>query len=165
MRLGSTVVTVTALYLYIKDSHRSLSEPPLIHLVDTTYALAFFQIAITTGLIAYRTWSQEVSSKKVRTPSKHDDQRSRLMSAVVVVIESGMFYTVVSCLAIVSYTTRSDARFILREAIIPSAGECLESTNGKFILKTPPDVHTLIFGRNRARPFDDTECSTCRGLK
>lgn len=132
MRLGSTAVTVTSLYLYIKDPHRSLSEPPLIHLVDTTYALAFFQITTTTGLIAYRTWSQEVSSKKVRTPSKHD-QRSRLMSAVVIVIESGMFYAVVSCLAVVSYTTRSDARFILREAVIPSAGECLDLQTGNLV--------------------------------
>ncbi len=98
------------------------------HWVDTTYALALLQILITTGLIAYRIRSQEVSSKVVRvTPARGLLGRgSGLMPIVLIAVDSAVFYALITFAAVILYASKSDAQFLLREAVIPTAGEYLE---------------------------------------
>jgi hypothetical protein len=86
--------------------------------MDTIYALAFAQNAMTTGLIVYRIWRQDRQSKVLLSSS------SRLTVITRIIVESASIYLFNILIVIIFYAFNSNGQYIAEEALVPVCGEC-----------------------------------------
>ncbi|KAF5354060.1 hypothetical protein D9756_007119 [Leucocoprinus leucothites] len=88
--------------------------------MGTIYPLVFAQNVITTGLIAFKIWSQHRSS----TANGAIDASSRLslIHVLRIIIESAAIYTFQLLVLLILYPMQHNAQFILQSAVIPSIG-------------------------------------------
>ena len=95
----------------------SIFSPSLVHWIDTIYALAFAQNAMTTGLIVYRIWRQDQQSKVLLSSS------FRLIIIVRIIVESASIYLLNILIVIIFYAFNSNGQDIAQEAIVPVCGK------------------------------------------
>ncbi|KIM79209.1 hypothetical protein PILCRDRAFT_10620 [Piloderma croceum F 1598] len=104
------------LHQFAQLSLGSIFSPSLVHWMDTIYALAFAQNAMTTGLIVYRIWRQDRQSKVLLSSS------FRLIVIVRIIVESASIYLLNILIVIIFYAFNSNGQYIAEEAIVPVCG-------------------------------------------
>lgn len=90
--------------------------------MNTIYALALIQTTLTTGLIAYRIWSEELSSETIGIRSTMSE-RSSLIPVVLIIIESAAIYALELLVLIILYAMKHNAQFIVQESVVPTVGK------------------------------------------
>ncbi|XP_006455987.1 hypothetical protein AGABI2DRAFT_195264 [Agaricus bisporus var. bisporus H97] len=86
----------------------------------TIYPLVFAQNIITTGLIAFKIWTQH----RISTASGVIDTSTRLslINILRIFIESAAIYTFQIMVLLILYPMKHNAQFIVQSAVIPSIG-------------------------------------------
>lgn len=86
----------------------------------TIYPLVFAQNIVTTGLIAFKIWTQH----RVSTANGVIDTSSRLslFNVLRIIIESAAIYTLQLLVLLILYPMQHNAQYIVQSAVIPSIG-------------------------------------------
>ncbi|KAK1234860.1 hypothetical protein PQX77_001954 [Marasmius sp. AFHP31] len=113
------IVSIT-LYLFTKVPLGTIFGPALVHWMNTIYATAFAQNALTTGLIAYRIWKQEKASRRAGIRSQ--GSQSSLIPVARIVVESAAAYMALLLCLIVLYALDHNGQFVMQEASPPAVG-------------------------------------------
>jgi hypothetical protein len=89
----------------------------------TIYPLVFAQNVITTGLIAFKLWTQH----RISTANGVVDTSSRLslMHILRIIVESAAIYSIQILVLLILYPFHHNAQFIVQSAVIPSIGMAL----------------------------------------
>lgn len=93
--------------------------------MGTVYPSVFAQNVITTGLIAFKIWSQHRSSASNGVIDA--SSRLSLIRILRIIVESAAIYTVQLLILLILYPLQSAAQFIVQSAIIPSIGKTANS--------------------------------------
>jgi len=136
----SFIANSVTLYLFTQVRSGTIFSPTLIHWMDTIYALAFCQIVLTTGLLAYRLWRSDRAflALGLRSPGT----RSSLMPIIRIVIESAMIYIIEMLVLIILYTLGHNSLFIVQEAIVPSVGIVFTTISVRLAMRGSKTVMT-----------------------
>ncbi|KXN89033.1 hypothetical protein AN958_06384 [Leucoagaricus sp. SymC.cos] len=86
----------------------------------TIYPLVFAQNIITTGLIAFKIWTQHRTSAANGVVDA--SSRLSLMHILRIIIESAGIYTIQLLVLLILYPMQHNAQFIVQSAVIPSIG-------------------------------------------
>jgi len=86
----------------------------------TIYPAVFAQNVITTGLIAFKIWSQHRSS--AANGVFDTSSRLSLIRVLRIIVESAAIYTVQLLILLILYPLQSNIQFIVQSAVIPSIG-------------------------------------------
>ncbi|KAL0567722.1 hypothetical protein V5O48_014274 [Marasmius crinis-equi] len=116
----SIVSNCVALYMFTKVPLGTIFGPDLVHWMNTIYATAFAQNALTTSLIAYRIWNQEKASQ--RAGIRSGGSGSSLIPVARIVIESAAGYMALLLCLIVLYALNHNGQFVMQEASPPAVG-------------------------------------------
>ncbi|KAL0581091.1 hypothetical protein V5O48_000985 [Marasmius crinis-equi] len=116
----SIVANSIALNLFTKVPLGTIFGPSLVHWMNTIYATAFSQNALTTGLIAYRILSQEMQSRRVGIRSSGSS--SSLVPAARIMVDSAAIYMALLLCLIVLYAINHNGQFVMQEASVPAIG-------------------------------------------
>uniref|UniRef100_A0A0W0F1M6 Uncharacterized protein n=1 Tax=Moniliophthora roreri TaxID=221103 RepID=A0A0W0F1M6_MONRR len=116
----SIVSNSVALHLFTQVPLGTIFSPTLLAWMNTIYATAFAQNALTTGLIAYRIWRQEMSSRAAGL--RGGSSESSLLPAVRIMVESAALYMALLLCLIVLYAQGHNGQFVMQEASVPAIG-------------------------------------------
>ncbi|KAL0068588.1 hypothetical protein AAF712_004303 [Marasmius tenuissimus] len=116
----SIVSNSVALYLFTKVPLGTIFGPSLVHWMNTIYATAFSQNALTTGLIAYRIWRQEMRSRRVGLRSA--GSMSSLVPAARIMVDSAAMYMALLLCLIILYAINHNGQFVMQESSVPAIG-------------------------------------------
>jgi hypothetical protein len=86
----------------------------------TVYPLVFAQNIITTGLIAFKIWTQHRTSAANGVVDA--SSQLSLMRILRIIIESAAIYTFQLLVLLILYPMQHNAQFIVQSAVIPSIG-------------------------------------------
>ncbi|KAF9270694.1 hypothetical protein L218DRAFT_849536 [Marasmius fiardii PR-910] len=116
----SIVSNSVALYLFTKVPLGTIFGPSLVSWMRTIYATAFAQNALTTSLIAYRIWRQEMKSR--RAGIRGQGSSSSLLPAMRIIVDSAALYMALLICLIVLYVINHNGQFVMQEASVPAIG-------------------------------------------
>ncbi|KAG7099699.1 hypothetical protein E1B28_001519 [Marasmius oreades] len=116
----SIISNCVALYMFTKVPLGTIFGPALVHWMNTIYATAFAQNALTSSLIAYRLWKQEKNSRRAGIRSQGSS--SNLIPVARIVVESAALYMALLLCLIVLYIQNNNGQFVLQEASPPAVG-------------------------------------------
>jgi len=144
------VSNIIALHLFTLVPLGTIFSPTLVHWMNTIYAVALIQNTLTTGLVAYRLWCQEMSTRAVGFLSSKSE-RSSLMPIVWIIIESAAIYVLELVVLLILYSLKHNAQFIVQEAVVPTVGKCFKLSTSLHtkLKKTPSNKIYLINSRYR----------------
>jgi hypothetical protein len=91
--------------------------------MSTIYPLVFAQNIITTGLIAFKIWTQH----RISTANGVIDTSTRLslINVLRILIESAAIYTFQVLVLLILYPMENNAQYIVQSAVIPSIGKTM----------------------------------------
>ncbi|KAF8181194.1 hypothetical protein K438DRAFT_1976291 [Mycena galopus ATCC 62051] len=150
MLLTSTVAgtMVTILFANLAPT-ASIFSPNLTAWIDVFYSMAVAQNIITTSLIAFRLWTVERQSKRIRIGG------GVFLPIMRILIESAALYLFVEILLLSMYSVGYNVQFILLETVTPIVGITFGMITVRIILRSQRpsqasehlgDNHTTVAG-------------------
>ncbi|KAF9446922.1 hypothetical protein P691DRAFT_761217 [Macrolepiota fuliginosa MF-IS2] len=116
----SIAACTVALHLLTAVSLEINLNPALAHWTNATYVLSLIQNTLTSGLITYRLWSQELASRSMGVPSVRNDNFMPIL--YILVAESGAIYVVELLVLLILYALKHSAQFIVQDVVVPTVG-------------------------------------------
>ncbi|KZT30083.1 hypothetical protein NEOLEDRAFT_1174421 [Neolentinus lepideus HHB14362 ss-1] len=117
----SIIANSIALHLFTLVKLGAIFSPSLVHWMNTIYALAFVQNTMTTALIAYRIWTQDLETRRaLRLTSSMRKGGQSLLPVVRVIVESAMIYVMEVLVLIILYALNHNGQYVVQEAIVPT---------------------------------------------
>ncbi|KAG7099697.1 hypothetical protein E1B28_001517 [Marasmius oreades] len=145
----SIVSNSVALHLFTQVPLGTIFGPSLVAWMRTIYATAFAQNALTTGLIAYRIWRQEMNSRRAGLRSKESSSDS-LLPAIRIIVDSAALYMALLLCLIVLYAINHNGQFVMQEASVPAIGKSIVLLS----LSEPADTRLNKALCSAQSPFD-----------
>jgi hypothetical protein len=134
--LATTGCSVAALYFAgTLHSHDTVNAGKLQPLITSFLASSIALNVVTTGLIVYRIWRVEQSSRRMnavsywasvnqlnRSPAVHQPHISRLRHAMLVMVESGALYTGTAIITFITYLSGHNSSYATSDVEVQIVG-------------------------------------------
>jgi len=114
----------------------------MVPVINAGYPLSLTQNVLTTGLIAWKIWTQHRLSKKSGLKVAN---RISLLQIIRIIVESAMVYTFQVLALVILYFVGHPLQFVFQTLIIPTSGEYLSSSDNLVNVSITHSTTGIVF--------------------